>query len=209
MPETSWGISPIQCPVPRRVLHDEFFKRAKAEGYRARSAYKLKELNERFRLIRPGSRVLDLGCAPGAWLQVAVQAIGTTGVVVGVDLQRVAPVQGAVTIEGDVYELDPASYLAAGGGEFDAVLSDMAPSTTGAGDDFVSARLCRRALEIVPQVLKRGGSLAMKVLEGAEYPALVRETASMFEHARGFKPRASRGASREMYVVGTGFRGRP
>lgn len=206
---TSCGIAPIQCPVPRRVLHDEFFKRAKAEGYRARSAYKLKELNERFRLIRPGSRVLDLGCAPGAWLQVAVQAIGTTGVVVGVDLHRVAPVQGAVTIEGDVYELDPASYLAAVGGEFDAVLSDMAPSTTGAGDDFVSARLCRRVLEIVPQVLKRGGSLAMKVLEGAEYPSLVRETASMFDHARGFKPRASRGASREMYVVGTGFRGRP
>jgi 23S rRNA (uridine2552-2'-O)-methyltransferase len=195
--------------VARRELHDEYFRKAKAEGYLARSAYKLKEIQQKRRLMPRGGRVLDLGCAPGAWLQVAAEAVGRRGVVIGVDLK---PVDAALpaparAIQGDVYDLDPAALLAAAGGPFDVILSDMAPSTSGAGDHFLSVRLCDRVLELAPELLRRGGSLAMKVLEGEQYPDLLRRTGAMFESCKGLKPAASRSVSSEMYVVATGFRG--
>lgn len=193
----------------RRVLHDQYFKKAKDEGYLARSAYKLKELDERFRLIRPGARVLDLGCAPGAWVQVALERVGGRGVVVGIDLkevrERFGP--GAHVVQGDVYAMSAETLTGLAGGAFDVVLSDMAPDTTGHGDHFLSVRLCRRVLELLPGLLRPGGHLAMKVFEGEEYPALVKETGAAFASAKGFKPKASRDVSREMYVVGTGYRG--
>ncbi len=199
--------------MARRVLHDQYFKKAKAEGYLARSAYKLAEIQERKRLIRSGGRVLDLGCAPGAWLQVAGEIVGPKGRIVGIDLSATEHEFGAnvATIVGDIYKADARALLEAGGmmGEerFDVVLSDMAPNTTGAGDDFLSVRLCRRVLELLPSLLRRGGNLAMKVFEGEEYPALLRETAALFAEAKGFKPKASREVSREMYIVGMGYRG--
>lgn len=191
-----------------RKLHDRYFKQAKAEGYLARSAYKLKEMLERRRFVRPGDRVLDLGCAPGAWLQVAAEAVGRRGMVVGVDLTETRHDFGPNVrpIVGDVYTIDPASLTEAAGGPFDAVLSDMAPNTTGAGDDFVSARLCRRVLEILPALLRPGGSLVMKIFEGTDYPEVLRETRAQFGEARGFKPKASREVSREMYIIGTRYR---
>ncbi|MEX2217230.1 MAG: RlmE family RNA methyltransferase [Phycisphaerales bacterium] len=194
--------------MPRRQLHDAYFKRAKEEGYRARSAYKLKEIDERKRLLRPGARILDLGCAPGAWLQVAAEAVGPRGVVVGIDLQ---PVEGGLpaqvrTILGDITTTDAATLTGLAGGLFDVVLSDMAPSTSGHGDHFLSVRLCRRVLELLPGLLRPGGHLAMKVFEGEEYPALLRESQALFREAKGFKPRASREVSPEMYIVGTGYR---
>lgn len=135
--------------MARRVLHDQYFKQAKAEGYLARSAYKLTELDERFKLIRKGSRVLDLGCAPGSWLQVAAERVGESGVVVGIDLKRVdaklAP--QVATLVGDIEQTAPEALTALAGGLFDLVLSDMAPNTSGHGDDLVSARLCRRVLD--------------------------------------------------------------
>lgn len=193
--------------MSRRVLHDEYFRRAKAEGYAARSAYKLIEINERKRLIRAGERVLDLGCAPGSWMQVASEIVGPRGRVVGLDLQRVTiPLPENVTpIVGDVVEIDPAELVAAGGGVFDVVLSDMAPATSGHGDHFRSARLCRSILGLLDGVLRPRGNLAMKALEGEETSALVGETGSVFEGARAFKPRASRGVSRETYIVGKGY----
>ena len=194
--------------VAQRKLHDQYFKKAKAEGYLARSAYKLIELNQRFKLLRPGMRVLDLGCAPGSWLQVAAEAVGEKGRVVGIDLSEVRAELGAnvKVIQGDVNRIAPAVLTDAAGGTFDVVLSDMAPNTTGAGDDLVSARLCRRVLELVPGLLRPGGELVMKIFEGAEYAAVVKETDAMFESARGFKPEASRSVSREMYIVGRGLR---
>ncbi|MEZ6242229.1 MAG: RlmE family RNA methyltransferase [Phycisphaerales bacterium] len=193
--------------MARRVLQDEYFKRAKAEGYVARSAYKLLEINERKKLIRPGDRVLDLGCAPGSWLQVAAQLVGDRGRVVGLDLQRVTHAMGAnvTTIVGDVDEVEASALTQAGGGIFDAVISDMAPSTSGHGDHFRSVRLCRTILGMLPEVLRKGGSLAMKVLEGEEMRALVRETDAEFEEARAFKPKASRDVSTETYIVAKGF----
>jgi 23S rRNA (uridine2552-2'-O)-methyltransferase len=194
--------------MARRVLHDQFFKKAKAEGYLARSAYKLQEINERKRLFGHGARVLDLGCAPGAWLQIAAEMAGPRGVVVGIDLKEVRDRIGpnVTAIQGDVYKTDPAALLTPAGGMFDAVLSDMAPDTTGHGDHFLSVRLCRRVLDLLPALLKPGGNLTMKVFEGEEYPALLRETAAMFDTAKGFKPKASRDVSSEMYIVAHGYK---
>ncbi len=195
--------------MARRVLHDEYFKRAKAEGYLARSAYKLLEIQERRRIMRAGDRVLDLGCAPGSWLQVAREIVGGRGVVVGVDLQEVREriADNVFTIVGDMNELGAAELLGDSGRLFDVVISDMAPKTTGAGDGLRSVRLCERILDVVPGVLRRGGNLAMKVLEGETYPELLARTKGMFREARGLKPRASRAVSREMFVIATGYRG--
>jgi 23S rRNA (uridine2552-2'-O)-methyltransferase len=202
-----------------RKLHDQYFKKAKAEGYLARSAYKLKEIAERKRLIRRGDRVLDLGCAPGSWLQVAGELVGKDGVVVGLDLQAAEPGLGANVraIVGDVFKTDAETLLRLGASPadgteqgtrlFDVVLSDMAPNTTGAGDHFRSVDLCRRVLDLLPALLRRGGNMAMKVFEGEVYPELLRQTGRMFEEAKGFKPAASRDVSREMYIVGHGYRG--
>lgn len=199
----------------QRKLHDRYFKQAKADGYVARSAYKLLEINQKFRILREGDRVLDLGCAPGSWMQVAAKAVGAKGAIVGVDLQAVGPniVPGASTVQGDVFKADPAVLFQLAGSMFDVVLSDMAPSTTGHGDDFLSVRLCRRVLEILPPLLKPGGSLAMKVLEGSEFPELLSETRAIFARVKGFKPQSSRDVSREMFIVADGYRppspGRP
>ena len=194
--------------MARRTLHDHFFKKAKDEGYLARSAYKLIEINERKRLFVSGARVLDLGCAPGAWLQVAAEIAGPRGRIVGIDLkeirEHIAP--NVTAIRGDIYKTDAATLLAPAGGMFDAVLSDMAPDTTGHGDHFLSVRLCRRVLDLLPALLTPGGNLTMKVFEGEEYPQLLRDIAAVFSQVKGFKPKASRDVSVEMYIVAHGYR---
>jgi 23S rRNA (uridine2552-2'-O)-methyltransferase len=192
----------------RRELHDHYFKKAKAEGYAARSAYKLIQINERRPVIRAGDRVLDLGCAPGSWLQVAAELVGPKGSVTGLDLQAVTielPVN-VRTLVGDAFKMDPEVLTL--GQPFDVVISDMAPNTSGAGsgDHLRSVALCRRVLEILPGVLRPGGHLVMKVFEGEAYPALLRETGAVFMQVRGYKPEATREVSREMYVTGLGYR---
>jgi 23S rRNA (uridine2552-2'-O)-methyltransferase len=192
-----------------RKLHDHYFKLAKAEGYVARSAYKLLEINEKKRLIRRGNRVIDLGCAPGSWLQVVEEIIGPGGIAMGIDLQEVRPIFGpnVTTVVADAFNT-PADVLLAplGGRPADALISDMAPSTTGHGDDFLSARLCRRVLELAPSVLKMGGNIVMKVLEGADMPDLLKQTRVLFSAAGATKPAASRDVSREIFIWGTGFK---
>lgn len=204
-------------PQPRK-LHDRFFLQAKADGYLARSAYKLKEIVERKKSIRKGDRVLDLGCAPGSWLQVAAEVVGPKGLVVGLDLQAVdgglAPNVRAV--QGDVFKTSAEEFLklasADGKSEgntklFDAVVSDMAPNTTGAGDHFRSVDLCRRVLELLPKVLRNGGNLVMKVFEGETYPELLKDVKKQFAECKGFKPEACRDVSREIYIVAAGYKG--
>lgn len=196
--------------MARRRLHDRYFKQAKEEGYFARSAYKLLEMQEKRRLIARGNRVLDLGCAPGSWLQVAAELVGPRGSVVGIDLtpvaQSIAP--NARTLQADLTAINPAALLAEtnGGRAFDVVLSDMAPATTGAGDHFRSVALCREVLGRLEGLLRPGGNLVMKVFEGEEYPALVRECGAVFERCKGFKPKACRDVSFEIYVIGEGYR---
>ncbi len=193
--------------MSRRILHDQYFKQAKAEGYLARSAYKLLEIQERKKIIKRGDRVLDLGCAPGSWLQVASEFVGPKGIVVGVDLKEVrdAIAANVHTLVGDMNELDTNVLLGESGLAFDVVISDMAPNTTGAGDGVRSVRLCERVLDVLPSLLRTKGNLAMKALEGETYPELLARTKSLFKDARGFKPKASRDVSREMFVIATGY----
>lgn len=196
--------------MARRVLQDKYFKKAKTEGYVARSAFKLKELQQKFELIPRRGRVLDLGCAPGSWLQVAAEYVGKEGVLVGVDLK---PVQVDLpcechTIVGDLNKLDTDTILKLAGDKFDTVLSDIAPNTSGHGDDLVSAHLCRAVLAVAEMVLKPGGRLGMKIFDGAEYQDVLAETKHRFMQAKGFKPDATRDVSREMYIVARGFKGK-
>ena len=148
-----------------RKLHDRYFKRAKREGYLARSAYKLLEIQERRGVIRRGDTVLDLGCYPGSWLQVAAEIVGARGAVVGIDLEETGHDFGpnVRTARGDFTRTDPAGLLGMVGGDggaerFDVVLSDMAPSTTGHGDHFHSTRLCESILDALPGLLGRAGT---------------------------------------------------
>ncbi|MEL7472213.1 MAG: RlmE family RNA methyltransferase [Planctomycetota bacterium] len=197
--------------MARRVLRDQYFKQAKADGYAARSAYKLIEIDDRNRLLRRGARVLDLGCAPGSWTQVAAERVGPSGAVAGIDLQPTTATlpSHARTVVGDAFQITPDQLVELLGGSADVLLSDMAPPTTGdpRGDHYRSVELCRRVLELAPGVLRSGGSLAMKVFEGAEYQALLGESRGLFASVKGLKPKATRGASVEMFVIATGWRG--
>ena len=209
-------------PAHRRQLHDRFFKQAKAEGYLARSAYKLKEVQEKFRVLRHGSAVLDLGCAPGSWLQVASELVGPRGIVVGIDLQTITASfpPNVIAYTGDAFLTPPESLLAhlapreapaasstpATPRRFDTVLSDMAPNTTGHGDEYHSERLCRRVLELSPFVLAPNGSSVMKVLEGEPFPQLLADCKKLFRNAQAFKPQSSRDVSREIFIVAQGYK---
>ena len=193
--------------MPRRTLHDEFFKRAKQEGYRSRAAFKLTQINDSKSLIKRGDTVLDLGCAPGAWLQVASELVGPSGRVVGIDLN---PCKGAFDAQvthrvGDAFETDPEELIELAGGRFDVILSDMAPKTSGVNDHERSIALCQRVLEVAIGALKPTGHLAMKVFEGGMYKDLLDSTAMIFTQTKGFKPKASRDVSREMYIVAKGY----
>ncbi len=214
------SICRVPSTVARRSLHDRYFKQAKQEGYVARSAYKLIEIQDRHRLFKRGQRVLDLGCAPGSWLQVVMPIVcsegpstsgsgsGPGGSVIGIDLTRVRVrfEHGVRTIEGDAFEQDPAELIELAGGKFDAVISDMAPNTTGSGDDLISARLCRQVLELAPLVGRSGSCLVMKILEGSEYPQVLDETKQIYSRVKGFRPKATRDVSREIFIIAQGLR---
>jgi len=196
----------------QRKLHDRYFRRAKREGYLARSAYKLTEIQRRRAVLGRGDRVLDLGCYPGSWLQVASEIVGARGSVVGIDLRETehAFASHVVTACADFTTTSAPDLLAMLGDDdeharFDAVLSDMAPSTTGHGDHFVSERLCRTILDALPGLLKRRGNLVMKVLEGETFPDLLSCTRSVFRDAGALKPDACRDVSRETYIVAHGY----
>jgi 23S rRNA (uridine2552-2'-O)-methyltransferase len=197
-------------PPRKRELHDSYFRKAKEEGYVARSAYKLLQIQERRHLIRPGNWVIDLGCAPGSWLQVCSRTVGPTGRVLGIDLSPVSieKLPNVKTLVGDVFAVTPRQLESELGGVADVVISDMAPNTTGApqGDHFRSIALCRRVLEMLPILLRHRGNLVMKVFEGEAYPELLRETQELFDDARGYKPDATRDVSREMFIMAHGYR---
>jgi len=195
--------------MARRVTQDTYFKKAKEDGYLARSAYKLKQLHDRFDLVPRGGRVLDLGCAPGSWMQVEAEILGRSGIIVGVDLKAVdlkldCPFH---TIKADINDLDPEQLKELAGGPFDAVLSDIAPNTTGHGDDLRSAHLCRAVLQVAEHTLRPGGRLGMKIFDGAEFEDVLKETRVHFQQVKSYKPDATRNVSRETYIVARNFRG--
>jgi len=193
----------------RGARHDRFHRRAREQGFRARSVFKLEEIDERIGLLRPGDRVLDLGCAPGSWLQYARTRVGSSGALVGIDRFPLdPPLAGARTLVGDVMEVAAADLLdelAA----FDVVLSDMAPDTTGIRhvDQARSELLFERALDLAEATLAIGGGFVGKLFQGPAFEQLVKRCRQRFDQVKIVKPEGSRTRSIEQYVVCRGFRG--
>jgi len=186
---------------------DSLTERAKKENYPARSVYKLKEIQKKFKVIRKGGRVLDLGCAPGSWLLYAAEAAGGNGKVVGVDLTPVEiPLpENAGVVCADIHDImEDVKEYAEGG--FQAVLSDMAPATTGRKDVDAarSYELCAAALQCGRNLLLENGCFVCKIFQGQEYKAFEKEVKSIFAETRTFKPESCRKASREIYIIGKG-----
>ena len=191
---------------------DEYYNRAKQEGYRARSAYKLQQLDATASLLSGGATVVDLGAAPGGWLQVAAEAVGPGGQVVGVDRQRIDPLADPdadlAYVRADITETATADEVRAAvdGGDrpVDVVLSDMAPNMTGENDlDHArSVHLAGQALELGAELLSAGGDLVVKVFDGRDLAALEADIEAEFEYVRQVRPNASRDASSELYLVG-------
>jgi 23S rRNA (uridine2552-2'-O)-methyltransferase len=183
---------------------DTYFQKAKEAGYRARSAFKLLQIQEKFHVLRRGQRVLDLGAAPGSWSQVAGQIVGPSGRVVAVDLQAIEPLPGVVTIQGDVTAADvQAQMLEAAGGTVHVVLSDAAPNSTGIRlhDHVLSVELVRAALSVARQALQPGGHLVAKVFEGEDLPQLIVDLRQAFEKVKPHYPDATRREGREVFLV--------
>jgi 23S rRNA (uridine2552-2'-O)-methyltransferase len=190
----------------QRQLNDPYVKKAKAEGYRSRAAYKLIELDEKFKLLKQGAKVVDLGAAPGGWTQVAVKKKCK---VVGLDLLAVPPIAGAEILQLDFMdETAPDTLKKLLGGPADVVLSDMAPNTTGdtSTDHIRIMALNEAAFLFACEVLKEGGSFAAKAWQGGTEAALLAQIKQRFRVVKHAKPKASRADSAEMYLVAKGFR---
>ncbi len=205
---TARGRTTAQQHWLQRQLNDPYVAAAQQQGWRSRAAFKLIELDDRFGLIRPGLRVLDLGAAPGGWCQVAVKRGAKQ--VVGLDLLPIDTVPGVTLIVGDFTDDSmPGRLTAALGGKVDLVLSDMAPNTTGhtATDHIRIVDLAGQALDFARQVLSPGGAFVAKVLQGGSEREMMDSMRRDFATVKHAKPPASRRESSELYVVATGFRG--
>jgi 23S rRNA (uridine2552-2'-O)-methyltransferase len=191
---------------------DFYFRKAKKEGFRARSAFKIDEILKRHRLLRPGDAVLDLGAAPGGFLQILADAVGEGGVAVGVDLEPIRKLGKAWVRTGVVDLLAPdalAKIRALHPGRFRLVASDMAPKTIGVKitDEARSLELVRIALGVAEATLEEGGAFVAKVFMGGDFPGLKKELQGRFESVQIVRPQATRESSYEIYVLGKGYRG--
>lgn len=186
---------------------DHYTQRAKKERFPARSVYKLQEIQKKYNIIKKGYNVLDLGCAPGSWLLYSADLAGNTGRVIGIDLVPVTVnVPSHVRVyTGDILLMDD-DFFKSLGTDFNVVISDMAPSTT--GNKFVdstrSFELCRTALSIAQLTLITGGSFVCKIFQGEDFKILIDMVRSVFKNHKIFKPKSSRKASKEIYVIGFG-----
>lgn len=200
-----------------RQLNDPYVKRARDEGYRGRAAFKILELDEKYGFLKPGARVVDLGCAPGGWCQIAVPRVnalgdkpGPKGFVLGVDLQEVEPIPGAELHQLDFMEDGADDKVKAWlGGTADVVMSDMAAASSGhkQTDHLRIVALCEAAAELAFDVLEPGGTFVAKVLAGGAEQGLQTLLKQRFDKVANVKPPASRSDSSEKFVVATGFRG--
>jgi 23S rRNA (uridine2552-2'-O)-methyltransferase len=183
---------------------DHYFRRAKKEGFIARSVYKLEEVDRRVRLLRPGQRVLDLGCYPGSWLQYCARAVGKRGLVVGVDTLRITIELPPHVhfIQADVFELLP-SDLYQFSHEFDVMLSDLAPATTGirSVDSNRSVALFQRALALADDLLVPDGHFLGKIFQGSGFDEILQDLKNKFGKVRVIRPQATRKQSKEMFLV--------
>ena len=190
---------------------DPYYRKAKKKGYRSRAAFKLKQLNRRFKFLEGANYILDLGAAPGGWLQVASEAIGEDGLVVGVDLERIRPLRlrNVRTLIGDVTDEEIVKRIRdAFPGRVDVVLSDMSPDLSGVWevDHLRQIHLTRRALRIAEGILKPDGWVVLKVFQGSDYRKFLDDVRDLFGFVKVVKPPASRKGSAEIYVVAQGLK---
>jgi 23S rRNA (uridine2552-2'-O)-methyltransferase len=193
-----------------RQLNDPYVREAKAKGYRSRAAFKIVELDSKFRLFKKGMRVLDLGAAPGGWSQVAATRVGDTGKVVAADVLEMEPIPGVEVFLADLTDPDvPALLKNALGGPADLVLTDMAAPTTGhrATDHLRTLALFEIALDVAEDTLRPGGAFVGKVFRGGATGELLTRIKKLFADVKHVKPPASRAESVELYLVALGFRG--
>ncbi|HWM83128.1 MAG TPA: RlmE family RNA methyltransferase [Pseudolabrys sp.] len=193
-----------------RQLNDPYVARAKREGLRSRAAFKLTEIDDKYRVLRPGARVVDLGAAPGGWSQVAAKRVGPKGRVVAIDLLDIDPLEGVQFVQMDFTDDDaPERLKAMLDGPADIVLSDMAANTTGhrRTDHLKIVALVEMAAEFAREVLAPGGAFLAKVFQGGTEGALLSALKRDFAIVRHVKPAASRSDSAELYLLATGFRG--
>lgn len=190
---------------------DEYVRRSQQDGYRSRAIYKLIEIDEKDRLIKPGMMVIDLGAAPGGWSEYCVKKLGKKGTIVALDILPMEPIDGVAIVEGDFREDAVFEELMAimGNDKSDLVISDMAPNISGMGSvDMPRAyHLCELALDLSRQVLKPGGALLVKLFQGEGFEAYNKELKASFSKVVMRKPKASRARSREIYALATGFLG--
>ncbi|MBU0483902.1 MAG: RlmE family RNA methyltransferase [Proteobacteria bacterium] len=195
-----------------KQIQDHYFKKAQKEGYPARSVYKLEEAQDKYRFLKNGDKVLDLGCQPGSWSMYAGQIVGPTGLIVGIDLHggrvnRKGQSAEIKVLKGDIYNIESLDALKEICPEYSAVISDMAPHTTGNkwSDQQQSINLSRRALELADMLLTEGGSFYCKVFEGEDFKEFVDNVRKFFKKVQVVKPKSSRKESREVFILGLGF----
>ena len=184
---------------------DPWRRDARSKGYRARSAYKLKQIQEKFSIVRKGDCVLDIGCHPGGWTQVAVEEVGESGLVIGVDLLLTSPIDGAIILVGDITQEDTMQEIRdhASKRPINSVISDISPRLTGRydTDQAISLELSTMALDVATEVLTQGGSFITKVFQGAGIEGLVDAAKLRFSSVGRYSPTASRSASSETYLI--------
>lgn len=190
---------------------DGYYRMAKKEGYKSRASYKLIQLNKKFNIIKKGYKVLDLGAAPGGWIQIASKLVGEEGLVVGVDLKSVKEkFDNSFFIQGDVFEDSTIEKIREISKVFDTVISDLAPNTSGIRslDHQKSIDLCYRALELSSNFLEYKGNLLIKVFQGEDIKKLVEDIKNEFYYVKISKPESSRSSSRETYIICKGYKKR-
>lgn len=182
---------------------EQYYKLAKKRGYRARSAYKLLQINNKFHIIKKRKNVVDLGAAPGGWCQVTVELVEEEGAVVGVDLDHIIPLEGAVFIRGDIREKSTVNKILEIMPEIDVVISDISPNLSGnySMDQARSYELSKTALDFSTHYLKTGGHFVTKIFQGELLPKFLKEAKTVFRLVKSFRPPASRKKSSEIYVI--------
>ncbi|MBC8995026.1 23S rRNA (uridine(2552)-2'-O)-methyltransferase RlmE [Pseudomonas sp. N40(2020)] len=196
----------------KRHVNDPYVKQAQKDGYRSRASYKLLEVQEKYKLIRPGMSVVDLGAAPGGWSQVTSRLIGGQGRLIASDILEMDSIPDVTFIQGDFTEDTVLARIleAVGNSQVDLVISDMAPNMSGTPEvDMPKAMfLCELALDLAERILKPGGNFVIKIFQGEGFDVYLKDARRKFDKIQMIKPDSSRGSSREQYMLAWGYRGR-
>ena len=196
----------------KRHVNDPYVKQAQKDGYRSRASYKLLEVQEKYKLIRPGMSVVDLGAAPGGWSQVTSRLIGGEGRLIASDILEMDSIPDVTFIQGDFTEDEVLARIleAVGNSQVDLVISDMAPNMSGTPEvDMPKAMfLCELALDLAERILKPGGNFVIKIFQGEGFDVYLKDARKKFDKIQMIKPDSSRGSSREQYMLAWGYRGR-